>query len=240
MITVAPVPSVCTAYQIHSFGFDGGGYQVPTRDGRAKLVATDSEEYKTAIRNKLVELLNTSKAHRKVCVFVFLTMEQRCNFALLEEFGFTSAFNAHNYKYPNSSRRLIMFTRDMNDWVHRQPPATQAEENPFGPVTQHNNPVIRLGRRRYFDAEYYTMREQGVIRRQSVAHFLSGEFPIDQWVDVPVMTMHQIPTILRGRRVEVQFADVNREPGVRLGEEWVYTDFEGRLQAQIVRVRRLS
>lgn len=240
MITVAPVPSVCTAFQIHSFGFDGGVYQITARDGRLKMVATYSEEYKTAIRNKLVELLNLSKAHRKVCVFVFLTMEQSCNFALLEEFGFTSAFNAHNYKYPDTSRRLIMFTRDMNDWVHRQPPVTQAEENPFGTAAQHNNPAIRLSRLRYFDAEYYTMREQGVIRRQSVSHFLSGEFPINQWVDVPVMRTNQIPTILRGRRVEVQFADVNREPGIRLGEEWVYTDFKGWLQAQIVRVRRLS
>lgn len=232
--SVQNVPTVCTAYQICSFDYNGGV-------NAAKL------------REEIIRHLNLSRSHLKVCVFALLTMQQSDNFPVLEELGFVKTFDANNYKYPDTSKRLVMFTKDMNGW---EPPAKKVPEktaNPFlvlpataptpvanprddAPVLVLQDTVTSQG------AIYHTRRVQGVLRRLSLHGWVSGEFPVGQWVDVPkqpgLWTRGEgvCPEQLRGQRVSIQLR--NGEYVRRRAEEFIWTTRN--VGDDIVRVKRLA
>lgn len=230
--SVQSVPTVCTAYQICSFAYNGGV-------NVAKL------------REEVINHLNLSRSHLKVCVFALLTMQQSDNFPVLEELGFVKTFDANNYKYPATSKRLVMFTKDMNGW---EPPAKKAPEktaNPFhvtapAPVPVVNPrddaPVLVLqDTTTSHGAVYHTRRVRGVLRRLSLHGWMSGEFPIGQWVDVPKQPGRDhrdglCPEQLRGQRVSVQLR--NGECAERHAGDFTWTTRN--LRDDIVRVKRLS
>lgn len=225
------VPTVCTAYQLAHFPFNGG---------------VD----KDVLRRGLIQQLNDSRKHLKVCVFALLTMQQSDNFDVLEELGFVRTFDAHNYKYPATSTRLVMYTRDMNTWEIKEPPPKKSV-NPFHvpttaePTLQRDAPEINLTRTAYHDAVYHTPRVPGIIRRQSVENFLTGEFPVGVWVDCPIQGLAgRCPDLLQLAHVEVQL----RNGGVNRREEarsYIWHSYETQTgpdtwELSIIRVRRLS
>lgn len=119
MVGRAGVTTVCTGNQLHSFAYD---YHSP-----------DTFDHQKA---SILSLLDGAKKSRIVCVFAMLIATQSKSAAQLEELGFVRVFDAHNYKYPDTSKRLWMYTRDMNDWVvgvsYRDTPAVvDVNANPF-------------------------------------------------------------------------------------------------------------
>lgn len=236
---VQGVPTVCTAYQICSFAYNGGVNVAELRD-------------------ELISHLNMSRSHLKVCVFALLTMQQSDNFPVLEELGFVKTFDANNYKYPDTSKRLVMFTKDMNGW---KPPAKKAPEksaNPFhvtasgarpgdtvtpepipvatprgdAPVVVLQDAVTSQG------AIYHTRRVSGVLRRISLQGWLYGEFPVGQWVDVPRQPGRGglCPFQLRGQRVILQLRNGNYVRGT--ADSFIWTTRN--VPDDIVRVKRLA
>lgn len=227
---IASVFTVCTAYQIHSFAYNGGVDQ-------------------DALREEIIRHLNVSRSHLKVCVFALLTMQQSDNFPVLEELGFVKTFDANNYKYPDTSQRLVMFTKDMNGW---EPPAKKAPEktaNPFHVTVPDTNPapvanprddapvVVLQDTVTTQGAIYHTRRVQGVLRRLSLQGWLEGKFPSATWVDVPKQTRIGLcPFQLLGQHVSVQLR--NGGYATRQAQDFTWTTRN--LRDDIVRVKRLS
>lgn len=108
---VSNMPDTCTG--MHFFEFGGDYY---------------GDDQVADLRNQVKAQLDNAKRQRKVCVFAFLIASQTKAAAVLEDFGFVCTFNAHNYKYPDTSRFLKMYTKDMNDWEITAPVQTV---NPF-------------------------------------------------------------------------------------------------------------
>lgn len=229
---ITGVHTVCTAYQIHSFAYNGG---------------VNVAE----LREQIIQHLNLSLAHLKVCVFALLTMQQSDNFPVLEELGFVKTFDANNYKYPDTSKRLVMFTKDMNGW---EPPAKKVPEksvNPFHvrvPATapaplvnlQEDAPMLFLQDTVTSQgAIYHTRRVQGVLRRLSVQGWLEGEFPVGQWVDVPKQrgfsATGRCPEQLRGQHVVIQLRNGDHVLGTADNFIWATRNAPD----DIVRVKRL-
>ena len=130
---VHSMPDTCTGR--HFCGFPNGwSYyeEIVKQNPRYEATYTPKwyeEHTLIPLRKELREQLNRAKNERIVCVFAFLIGPQEgIGDVLVKEFGFVRTFAAHNFKYPGSSKRLFMYTRDMNDWVHQE---ERVKVNPF-------------------------------------------------------------------------------------------------------------
>ena len=130
---VQSMPDTCTGRHFYAFP-QGWEYYAEYVKHHPSAADTYTPEWfdKTQLeplRKELREQLNRAKNERIVSVFAFLigTQESIGDF-LVKEFGFVRTFDAHNFKYPNTSKRLFMYTRDMNDWVLQ---AERVKANPF-------------------------------------------------------------------------------------------------------------
>ena len=205
-ITSHTIITVCTGLQLANFPYDMNNPDPST------------------VRRELINHLNVAKNHRRVCVFAMLTAQQSKNFPILEELGFVRTFDAYNYKYPTTSQRLIMFTRDMNDWVEPVEETPPVEVNPFhiperapaipplAPVTPPFRPYAGGRTVRGYDRQ----KERGVHRLATPEEARNYHYPIGQWVDVPAT--HQRGTILHprlvGHTVECQHRHRPNERGI--------------------------
>ena len=110
---VQGMPDTCTGRHFFAFLHNGAGKAY--FDNQAKQIKAQLDE---------------AKRGRIVCVFAFLIGPQTESAKQLEEFGFKCTVDFHNYKYPDTSKRLFMFTRDMNDWEVGKS-GVQDKVNPF-------------------------------------------------------------------------------------------------------------
>lgn len=205
-----------------------------------------------AQRDKLITQLNLAKQSRIVNVFAFLIGPQTSSRAQLEELGFTCVSDLNNYKYPETSRRLFLMVRDMNDWVETAAPVvtnTFAQAAPV-PVPQAQpatgrRPVVYT----HFGLEYSTwavgIRHRTQSRLMAVpdawGQFITANgtiveapYPRGQWVDIPNCITTCPPALLTAA-VEVRFhGDGNVRPA-RLGRDWTWSS----IRSQIYSVRRV-
>ena len=141
---VSSMPDTCTGRHFYSFPTGWEHYEEVVKDNPSVAASYTPEWFEKTqlepLRSELRDQLNRAKNERIVSVFAFLTGPQESiGDLLVKEFGFVRTFDAHNYKYPDSSKRLFMYTRDMNDWVHQE---ERVKVNPFtGSVTMQAAPA---------------------------------------------------------------------------------------------------
>lgn len=197
MVTAVSVHSTCTARMLHEFFHDGS-----------------TPDYFRTQKDRIIGLLNTAKAHRIVNVFAFLIEgSQKQSAAQLEELGFTRVADYHDYKYPDTSKRLWLYSLDMNNYQ----PASQAPKpsaNPFAPrVDNRTAPVavavptvVHVVAHQFFGLTYNIAKHSSAIRRQFLHRLMLNSpevWPRGRWVDIP-LEVDRCPPFLRGRAVEVQ------------------------------------
>lgn len=224
------MPDTCTAR--HFYDFPRDNYH--------------SEADFNSLRIAVQEQLNQAKDSRIVNVFAFLIAgSQEKSAKILEEFGFKLVCDYNNYKYPTTSRRLWMYSKDMNDWeikpVENKP---AAPANPFAtnatqaaprtPLT----PPRRVASYRYRGSTYRVLRgdvaklispvalfatrnQDGVWKTRS-GGTVEEPFPLNQWVALPVGISGVIPqfsntTPLNRHRVRVLRANGRVDEGTWRG-----------------------
>lgn len=256
---VHSMPDTCTARHFYDFPQGWNVYKdYNERSGRSPYTEEwYDKEYIQPLRRQLHEQLNAAKGARIVSVFAFLTGKQESvGDLLVKEFGFERTFDAHNYKYPDSSRRLFMYTRDMNDWEIKQ--QEKITTNPFAttpvPVagipaarTEPAPPTLCAARRSIGNT---TIRVNGAIVRPlgRLLSTLQGDqfvsattgvrthvhpFPENVWVAIP-RELTVIPPTLHRQRVQVMQRDgriIN----------WTWNNWVDREDSQdIVAVKRIG
>lgn len=215
---VSPMPDTCTARHFYDM----------LRDyARDDAFARQEQQ--------IIGQLNLAKNHRIVNVFAFLIEGCQTKSARqLESLGFTRVADYHNYKYPDTSRRLWMYSMDMNNWTHRAL-TPQQEANPF--AAQAARPA-GAGRFRYHNAWYQTPRQQGRIRRTTVEAFMNGKFPVGVWVDVP-FGVTECPVFLRHRQCIVQTTTIVNDDQ-RTGGQWDWRGAGRSERGCLIAVKRVS
>ena len=243
---IQPMPDTCTARHFYEFlqefSVYRGGYT--QREHAIRLAAQ---------RDNLIVQLNLAKQARIVNVFAFLIGTQTSSRAQLEELGFTCVSDLNNYKYPETSRRLFLMVRDMNDWVEPAAPvvtntfaqAAPVTVPPARPLDWTGRPVVYT----HFGLEYshmaFGIRHRTRSRLMAVpdawGQFITANgttvenpFPRGQWVDIP-NCITTCPPVLRDVDVEVRFHGDGGVTRVRLGQDWTW----GSIQNQIYSVRRV-
>lgn len=135
---VQGMPDTCTGRHFYNFPHDLDYYKrhYSNWDYYEKLV----KEQQASLKKDLKQQLDAAKQSRIVCVFAFLIEgSQKEAAAILESFGFEKSVDYHNYKYPDTSRRLLMYTRDMNSWEVGKYPVEKV--NPFAKPAAEPAPV---------------------------------------------------------------------------------------------------
>lgn len=255
---VQSMPDTCTGRHFYAFQHD------LTKD--SGYSEEQIKEFHNQQKKEIQYQLDAAKQARIVCVFAFLIGPQTQSKAQLEEFGFTEVVNYHNYKYPDTSKRLIMMARDMNDWEVKK---VEAVVNPFAATPTPAAPVaapqpipapVRGPMHRIQSVEYSqewlttrghdaTTRERpelgGVIRRYSRRYTEAGNlegFPIGRWVEIPAHVT-EVPPSLVGHNVEVLLVSggFGRGPGVEIASRPAQSWFWGQHAAgRITHVRRID
>lgn len=249
--TVTGVPTVCTGRQLHSFFYDGDSPR-------------EMEILQQQLREQMPTFLNEAKRHQIVCFFAILTGQQTKAAEVLEEFGMVRTFDAHNYKYPDSSKTLMMYTKDMNTWEIQEPKKVEKEVNPFhvnpapaptprlettpltiGNLTQGaqlleviNSSTHRDEHHQRFGLTYLRTRMEGSIVRRSLDRIQTDDlemWPVGRWVEIPA-ELNQMPSCLRDYQVEVEL-DGYRGMTARRGPHW---NWNYRGAARIIRARRVN
>lgn len=263
---VSSMPGTCTGR--HFCGFPNGwSYyeELVKQNPRYEATYTPKwyeENTLAPLRKELREQLNRAKNERIVCVFAFLIGPQEgIGDLLVKEFGFVRTFDAHNFKYPDSSKRLFMYTRDMNDWVHQE---ERVKVNPFAqpaqptpqpaPVAAPVQAVMWADTPTICDERntvvHTTVRVQaGTALVRSVGRLLSTQeggyfvatsgvrnrvhpFPANEWVAIP-NELETIPPTLFRQRVDVLLSNGRVFP-------WHWYDWTQRRNGQdVVAVKRI-
>lgn len=126
---ITGMPDTCTARHFYSMPRDLLYYQ--TYSDRTYTQERWDKEHGAPFLEQLVSQLNIAKRAQIVNVFAFLIEgSQKTAAKILEEHGFTRVADYNNYKYKDSSKRLWMYSMDMNNWTERKPTKV-APENPF-------------------------------------------------------------------------------------------------------------
>lgn len=112
-VTRNDIVSVCTGNYLHSFPYDHQW----------------SGPVENSLRNDIRVQLNNAKRSRIVSLLAFTIATQSRAEGVLAEYGFVCVSENHNYKYPDTSRYLKTWIRDMNSWEITE--AVQAPVNPF-------------------------------------------------------------------------------------------------------------
>lgn len=247
---VQSMPDTCTARHFYEFLQDFSTY-------RGTYSEREYNERLAAQRNNLITQLNLARQTRIVNVFAFLIGPQTSSKAQLEELGFTCVSDLNNYKYPETSRRLFLMVRDMNDWVEPAAPVVTntftAAPVPVPPPQVNTVPGPVPTRRRvvatHFGLEYSSMRFG--IRHQTRSRLMAvlrpwgqfvstngtpvaDPFPRGTWVDIPNCITTCPPTLI-GALVEVRFHGDNGVTMPRNGNLWTWES----LRNQIYSVRRV-
>ena len=243
---VQSMPDTCTARHFYEFLQEYPLYA-------AQWTREVYDNQLVAQRDKLITQLNLAKLSRIVNVFAFLIGPQTSSRAQLEELGFTCVSDLNNYKYPETSRRLFLMVRDMNDWVQPAAPvvtntfaqAAPVPVPPAPPRTTAGRPVVVV----HFGLEYSHMwfgfRHQTRSRLMAVprpwGHFITARgttvdnpFPPGQWVDIP-NCIATCPPALIDVNVEVRFHGDGQLTPARLGQDWNWSS----IRSQIYSVRRV-
>lgn len=248
---VHSMPDTCTARHFYDFPQGWNVYKdYNERSGRPQYTEEWYEkEYIQPLRKQLIDQLNLAKGARIVSVFAFLTGKQEdVGDLLVKEFGFVRSFDAHNCKYPDTSRRLYLYTRDMNDWeIKTQDKITT---NPFAvtPTTvDPTQPTLCADRRSVGNT---TVRVNGATVRtlsrllstMEGNQFVSANkgvrthihpFPENVWVAIP-RELTVIPPLLYRQRVQV----MDRDGNIR---NWTWNNWMDREGRQdIVAVKRIG
>lgn len=209
------MPDTCTARHFYDFTDD------------AHWDSSDGEH----LQKKIADQLDVSKNQLIVCVFAFLTAQQSRAGAMLKELGFVKTVDYHNYKYPTTSGRLCMYTRDMNDYKRGMYAKQQA-----APVV---NPLARMPRPSVplagivvvpdivdsFTTNSGTFRTRGTctLRGTSFLRAVSNgprrwitqrgtfvvtrPFPLGQWQAIPENFGPTIPPSLVGSNITLLFPE---------------------------------
>lgn len=237
---VQSMPDTCTARHFYEFLQDFPSYRghYSQREYGVRLAGQ---------RANLITQLNLARQARIVNVFAFLIGPQTSSKAQLEELGFTCVSDLNNYKYPDTSRRLFMMVRDMNDWVE---PAAPVVTNTFAqaapvPVAVLHRAVVDT----HFGLEYshlgFGIRHRTRSRLMAVSRpwgqfvtesgtLVADPFPLGQWVDIP-NCITTCPPALNGVMVEVRFhGDVDLRDA-RMGQNCIWDS----IRNQIYSVRRV-
>lgn len=123
------MPDTCTARHFYEMPRDLAYYQ--QNYDRSFTQERWDKAYGAPFIEELVEQLNIAKRGKIVNVFAFLIEgSQKTAAKILEDHGFTKVADYYNYKYADSSKRLWMYSMDMNNWTERKPTKV-APENPF-------------------------------------------------------------------------------------------------------------
>lgn len=248
---VQSMPDTCTARHFYEFLQDWPVYSSQwTRDGYDRNLA--------AQRRDLVDRLNAARLQRIVNVFAFLIGPQTTSKAQLEELGFTCVSDLNNYKYPDTSRRLFLMVRDMNDWVEPAAPVVTntfvAPPVPVPPPQVNRAPGPVPTRRRVVDTHFgleYSHLQFGIRHRtrsrlmavhRPWGQFVSTNgtvvvdpFPRGTWVDIP-NCITTCPPSLQNAMVEARWhEDGGATHRARIGQDW---EWEA-ARTQIYSVRRV-
>lgn len=136
---VQGMPDTCTGRHFYGFPHDLAYYKLHYSSNLGyyeKLV----KEQQATLHKDLKYQLDQAKLGRIVCVFAFLIEgSQKEAAAILEGYGFEKTVDYNNYKYPDTSRRLLMYTRDMNSWEVGKYPVEKS--NPFAKPAAEPTPV---------------------------------------------------------------------------------------------------
>lgn len=243
---IQSMPDTCTARHFYEFLLE-----FPEYNGRYNQ--REYDERLARQRSDLITQLNNAKLARIVNVFAFLIGTQTTSRAQLEELGFTCVSDLNNYKYPESSRRLFLMVRDMNDWAEPAAPVVtntfvQAATVPTPPAAPNPltaRPVVDT----HFGLEYSNMvfgiRRQTRARLMAVPHplgrfitpngtLVDDPFPRGTWVDIP-NCITTCPPTLRDVMVEVRYRGDGGPSPARIGRHWVWES----IRDQIYSVRRV-
>lgn len=243
---IQSMPDTCTARHFYEFLLEFPEY-------RGQYTRREYDERLASQRSNLITQLNLARQSRIVNVFAFLIGTQTSSRAQLEELGFTCVSDLNNYKYPESSRRLFLMVRDMNDWAEPAAPVVtntfaQAAPVPVPPAQPWpgpRRPVVDT----HFGLEYSRMGHG--IRRQTRSRLMAvprpggqfitargttvdNPFPRGQWVDIP-NCITTCPPVLRDVDVEVRFHRDGELRRARLGQDWNWSS----IRNQIYSVRRV-
>lgn len=227
------VPATCTARHFHGFLGD----MAPNHQ---------FDQQSKTIKNAL----DMAKNHRIVNVFAFLIEgSQKKSAEQLESFGFKRVADYHDYKYPTTSKRLWLYSRDMNDWTIGE--QKTANVNPFAPATAQqavfpepqaarqpwvNPPPVRIAPTRAGTLAYPIRLERGVLRRQTRETW-RNPLPLNRWVDVPEGFL-ACPDHLRMAEIAIQRRDGVTIPPQR-GDRWGW-DMPPNTPLRIIRVMRVA
>lgn len=238
------LPDTCTARHFYDFPSDKKFYP-------AWSSARYEENVVLPLRKQIVEQLNNAKLQRIVNVFAFLIPSRQSDIAkILEEYGFTKVADYNNYKYPDTSGRLWLYSRDMNDWDAKTPvPGVHTkDENPFAVrVTPPTIPgallaprlttgVLRIRGEDYhaINVRKYISLSAALAQRTTTGKFrtqrggyVEEPFPRGVWVALPA-SLTRIPPTLREQDVQVLLSNGNVL-------DWSWSRFVG----QVVAVRRM-
>lgn len=261
---VHSMPDTCTGRHFYNFptGWEHYAEYVKNNPSAADTY-TPEWFYKTQLeplRKELREQLNRAKNERIVSVFAFLIGPQESiGDFLVKEFGFVRTFDAHNFKYPDTSKRLFMYTRDMNDWVHQ---GERVKANPFAQPAQptpapvaaapvqvavDDTPTICDARNTVVHTTVRVHSGTALVRSvgrllatQEGEHFIATSgtrsrvhpFPANEWVAIP-NELETTPPTLHRQRVDVLMSNGQ----VR---NWHWQNWTGRWTNQdIVAVKRI-
>lgn len=231
---VHPMPDTCTGRHFCAFPNGWNYYEgLVKQHPRYESTYTPKwyeETILVPLRKELRGHLNRAKNECIVCVFAFLIGPQEgIGDILVKEFGFVRTFDAHNYKYPDTSKRLFMYTRDMNDWVHQE---ERVKANPFAQPSQPtpapeavapvqvavaDTPTICGARNSVAQTTVRVHSGTALVRSmvrllatQEGEQFISTSgtrsrvhpFPANEWVAIP-NELETIPPTLLNQRVDV-------------------------------------
>lgn len=262
---VHSMPDTCTGRHFYSFpnGWEYYAEHVKRNPSAASTYTPEwfDKTFLEPLRKELREQLNRAKNERIVSVFAFLigTQESIGDF-LVKEFGFVRTFDAHNYKYPDTSKRLFMYTRDMNDWEVK---VEKVKENPFAgstalqtpaapvaapvQVAVDDTPTICNERNASVNTTVRVQAGTALIRSmgrllatQEGEHYIATSgirsrvhpFPANEWVAIPT-ELPTIPPTLHRQRVDVLL----RDGRVR---NWHWNSWADRRSSQdVVAVKRI-
>ena len=179
---IQSMPDTCTARHFYEFLLE-----FPEYNGQYNR--REYDERLASQRSNLITQLNLARQSRIVNVFAFLIGTQASSRAQLEELGFTCVSDLNNYKYPDTSRRLFLMVRDMNDWVEPAAPVVTntfvqaapvvAQPAPNGPVRDANGRFAARPQYRLVDTAGWAHHPDGpwTVERL-IAYYMNGyRFP---------------------------------------------------------------
>lgn len=168
-ISVQSIDTTCTGRIINGFWYDAGNLE---------------QQHWDLQKREIISRLNQAKRDLIVNVIAFVVGgKQQTSAKQLEEIGFKCVADYHNYKYPEDSKNLMLYSMDMNDWEIKEIPVKK--ENPFS-VSSSSGSIT------YSHPTLLGWRGRNIVLEQWCR--IVGDY-IGQptWIDVPDQLMESPP-----------------------------------------------